>query len=160
MKIYTIDFEDGRTEWCVEYPDLQGCVGGGDTREEAIEDAELSKKIYLDYLKENGIEAPKPTEEEDLPSGRIALRVAKTTHKKLIENSKKEGVSLNSYIQMAISEKLGRDQESSHVLNALNDIKNNLKSMSESSVMIMQTSSWSNKKIQKTNLKNATNFAA
>lgn len=160
MKAYTIDFEDGRTEWCVEYPDLQGCVGGGDTLQEAIEDAEMSKKVYLNYLDENGIEIPNPTKETDLPSGKIALRVAKTTHKKLIENAKKEGVSLNSYIQMAISEKLGREQESSHVLNALNDIKDNLKSMSESSVMIVQTPSWRNKRTQKTNLRNATNFAA
>lgn len=43
MKMYPIHFDDGRTEWCVEYPDLKGCVGGGDTVEEAIKDAE--KKI-------------------------------------------------------------------------------------------------------------------
>lgn len=55
MKVYPINFENGRTEWCVEYPDLQGCVGGGDTLEEAIEDAELSKQVYFDYLKENGV---------------------------------------------------------------------------------------------------------
>lgn len=53
MKVSTIKFGNGRTEWCVEYPDLPGCVGGGNALQEAIEDAKLSKKVYLDYLKEN-----------------------------------------------------------------------------------------------------------
>ncbi|MGM9946756.1 toxin-antitoxin system HicB family antitoxin [Floccifex sp.] len=160
MKIYTIDFENGRTEWCVEYPDLQGCVGGGDTLQEAIEDAELSKRIYLDYLKENGINVPKPTEEKDLPSGKIALRVAKTTHKTLIENAKKEGISLNSYIQTAINEKIGRDQEFDRVLNAINDLKESVKLINENNVMFVKTPLWSSKKTRKLNFKNIANFIA
>ena len=40
MKVYPMHLENGKTEWCVEYPDLKGCVGGGDTIEEAITDAE------------------------------------------------------------------------------------------------------------------------
>ena len=36
MKVYPMHFENGKTEWCVEYPDLKGCVGGGDTIEEAL----------------------------------------------------------------------------------------------------------------------------
>ena len=43
-------FRKWKTEWCVEYPDLKGCVGGGDTIEEAIADAEASKSVYLSYL--------------------------------------------------------------------------------------------------------------
>ena len=43
MKVYPMHLENGKTEWCVEYPDLKGCVGGGDTIEEAITDAEASK---------------------------------------------------------------------------------------------------------------------
>lgn len=46
MKIYPIHLENGKTEWCVEYPDLKGCVGGGDTIEEAIADAKLLK-LYI-----------------------------------------------------------------------------------------------------------------
>ena len=53
MKVYPMHFENGKTEWCVEYPDLKGCVGGGDTIEEAIADAEATKAVYLRYLEEN-----------------------------------------------------------------------------------------------------------
>ena len=52
MKVYPIHLENGKTEWCVEYPDLKGCVGGGDTIEEAIADAQATKAVYLSYLKE------------------------------------------------------------------------------------------------------------
>lgn len=53
MKVYPMHLENGKTEWCVEYPNLKGCVGGGDTIEEAIADAEATKAVYLNYLKEN-----------------------------------------------------------------------------------------------------------
>ena len=108
MRVYPMHLENGKTEWCVEYPDLKGCVGGGDTIEEAIADAEASKSVYLNYLKDEGIELPVPKEEEGLPSGKIALRVPKTTHKQLLENAQMDGVSLNTYINTAISEKIGR----------------------------------------------------
>ena len=108
MKVYHMHLENGKTEWCVEYPDLKGCVGGGDTIEEAIADAQATKAVYLSYLKEEGIELPVPKEEGNLPSGKIALRVPKTTHKQLLENAQMDGVSLNTYINTAISEKIGR----------------------------------------------------
>ena len=45
-KMYPIHLDDGRTQWCVGHPDLKGCVGGGDTEEEAIKDAE-KYKLYI-----------------------------------------------------------------------------------------------------------------
>lgn len=99
MKVYPMHLENGKTEWCVEYPDLKGCVGGGDTIEEAIADAQATKSVYLSYLKDEGIELPVPKDEGSLPSGKIALRVPKTTHKQLLENAQMDGVSLNTYIK-------------------------------------------------------------
>ena len=71
MKVYPMHLENGKTEWCVEYPDLKGCVGGGDTIEEAIADAQATKSVYLSYLKDEGIELPVPKDEGSLPSGKI-----------------------------------------------------------------------------------------
>ena len=50
MKVYPIHFDDCRTEWCVEYPNLKGCVGEGDTIEEAVKNAEASNQVYLKCL--------------------------------------------------------------------------------------------------------------
>lgn len=111
MNVYPIYLENGKGQWCVEYPELSGCVGGGDTIEEAIADALESKKVYLEYLKENNLNIPQPIAvKNELPSGKIALRVSKTTHKKLLTLAENDGVSLNAYINSAISEKIGKSE--------------------------------------------------
>lgn len=109
MNIYQMQFDNGQKEWCVEFIDLPGCVGGGDTVEDAIADAQATKEVYLQCLKEEGAIIPKASDLADLPSGKIALRVPRSTHKALLYKAHIEGVSLNAYINTAISEKLGRD---------------------------------------------------
>lgn len=42
----------GKTYWTAFYPAVEGCVGGGDTVEEAIKEAEENLDIFLEYLKE------------------------------------------------------------------------------------------------------------
>lgn len=83
MRVYPMHLENGKTEWCVEYPDLKGCVGGGDTIEEAIADAQATKAVYLSYLKEEGIELPVPKEEGNLPSCELSNRIEKINSEKL-----------------------------------------------------------------------------
>ena len=97
MRVYPMHLENGKTEWCVEYPDLKGCVGGGDTIEEAIADAQATKSVYLSYLKDEGIELPVPKEEGGLPSGKIALRVPKTTHQLLVKKLDELHFQINAY---------------------------------------------------------------
>lgn len=119
MRIYQVPLENGQSEWCVEFIDLPECVGGGNTPAEAIADAQETKKVYLECLAEEGIQAPKPTDLANLPSGKIALRVSRSTHKKLIELAKLEGVSLNTYINIAISEKLGEEKALQSIRSAI-----------------------------------------
>ena len=42
----------GKTYWTAFYPAVEGCVGGGDTVEETIKEAEENLDIFLEYLKE------------------------------------------------------------------------------------------------------------
>ena len=53
INLYTIETTDGE-KWCAEYPDLPGCVGGGDTPKDALKEAEENKEVYLEFLKEEG----------------------------------------------------------------------------------------------------------
>lgn len=48
---YRINTDNG-VEWCVEYPEINGVVGGGKTEEEAILAAKDNLKVYFDYLEE------------------------------------------------------------------------------------------------------------
>ncbi len=55
---------------------------------------------YLKWCEEDGVSPEKPY------SGRLNLRLSPETHKKAAINAKKEGISLNKYIEKAIENEL------------------------------------------------------
>lgn len=96
--------------YIVEFPDIQYCVGTGDTVEEAIKDAMIAKEQWIKAAHENGITIPLPSvqEEKEEYSGRISLRIPKSLHKMVIETAKKEGVSANQFLSHLISMGVGK----------------------------------------------------
>lgn len=89
-------------QWIVRYPDLPGIIGSGDTEEEALKEAKENKDFYLDYLEDTHKPFPIQTTNEYDVSGKITLRMSKSTHRKLINQSEKEGISLNQLINEAL----------------------------------------------------------
>lgn len=53
VKIYTIETTGG-VEFVAEIPALKGCVGSGNSYEEALEELLENKTIYLETLEELG----------------------------------------------------------------------------------------------------------
>ncbi len=99
----------GETYWTAYFPAVDGCVGGGSTEEEAIVEAKENLEIYLEYLESENLDIP--DEYEDISySGKIALRVSKSTHKKLAEKSVDEGISINMLINSAVEHYLGMSE--------------------------------------------------
>jgi antitoxin HicB len=98
MRVYPITTDDGTVEWGVEYPDLPGCVGGGDTKEEALKMAEDAKAAWLEIALKEGkkIPLPKDTDEKEY-SGKYTLRIPKSLHRELTLAAEEEGLSLNQY---------------------------------------------------------------
>ena len=78
------------------YPDLPGCITCGKTIADAVANAEDAKKAWLSAAVENNIQIAEP-QIADSYSGQFKLRLPKTLHKTLAEDSKKEGVSMNQY---------------------------------------------------------------
>ena len=78
------------------YPDLPGCITCGKTIADAVANAEDAKKAWLSAAVENNIQIAEP-QSADSYSGQFKLRLPKTLHKTLAEDSKKEGVSMNQY---------------------------------------------------------------
>ena len=78
------------------YPELPGCITCGETIADAVVNAEDAKKEWLLAAIEDNIEIAEPKGAESY-SGQFKLRLPKTLHKTLAENSKKEGVSMNQY---------------------------------------------------------------
>ena len=88
------DAEEGG--FVVSFPDLPGCLTSGETAEQAIANAADAKRIWLEAALEEGVEIPSPDYLDDY-SGQFKLRIPKSLHRSLAENSKREGISMNQY---------------------------------------------------------------
>ncbi len=110
MRVYPIDNNVDEVEWVAEYPDLPGCVGAGDTIEEAVSMAVDAKKAWLNAAIEQGKSIPEPINlYESRYSGKFTLRLPKTLHRELALKAEDEGVSLNQYILYLISKEFSKE---------------------------------------------------
>ncbi len=89
-----------------EYPDVPGCMGDGETSEEAINDAKAALKATLETVRELGLDAPRPA----TASGQWRMRAPKSLHQRLAARAKAEGVSLNTLAVALLAEGLGQRQ--------------------------------------------------
>lgn len=88
--------------YVVTYPELPGCLSSGETIEEAVANAENAKIVWLTAALEDGIAINEPLAVEEY-SGQFKLRLPKSLHKILADNSKREGVSMNQYCVYLLS---------------------------------------------------------
>jgi len=93
----------------VTFPDLEGCMTGGDTLEEAVRNIDDAKRSYFMAF-EDDEKVPLPNnashDKEKDYSGRISLRIPKSLHKKISSQADEEGVSDNQYLLYIISQGL------------------------------------------------------
>lgn len=86
--------------------ELPGCITEGDTIPETyanLEDAALS---WIEAALELGQEVPPPVCDTAY-GGKIALRIPRSLHREVALAAQREGTSINQYIMMALSEKVG-----------------------------------------------------
>ena len=95
---YTIELTPDMDEggFVASYPDLPGCLTIGDTAEEAVANAIDAKRAWIEAALEDGVEIQEPASLKDY-SGQFKLRIPKSLHKSLAEQSRLEGVSMNQY---------------------------------------------------------------
>jgi len=107
MKLpYTIKLipeEDGT--YFVEVEELPGCMSAGDTAEEAVEMIHEAMEAWIESNIERGLKIPLPNATKEY-SGKFLVRVPVSLHKRLAEQAKKEGVSLNQFVVSLLSEKV------------------------------------------------------
>lgn len=100
--VYQIETSNGLS-WYAEFPDFGGVAGGGDTPEQAMNDAYENLAEMITYYHENKIPLPSISDTNNDYSGRVTLRMSKSLHARVAEQALKENVSLNSYICEAVS---------------------------------------------------------
>lgn len=94
------DKEEGG--YVVSFPELPGCITCGETIEAAVANAKDAKKEWLAAAIEDGIEIHDPEDLEEY-SGQFKIRMPRSLHRMLAEQSKREGISMNQYCVYLLS---------------------------------------------------------
>lgn len=94
--------DDDEGGFVASFPDLKGCVTVGSTLAEACANADSAKREWLVAAIEDGYDIPLP-DGGDTYSGQFKLRIPKSLHKRLAENSRREGISMNQYCLYLLS---------------------------------------------------------
>lgn len=76
--------------------EFDGCMGTGETYEEAYTDVLEAMESWIETKLENGFSVPLPMNAEKY-SGKFIIRIPKTLHQELSIKAAQEGVSLNQY---------------------------------------------------------------
>jgi predicted RNase H-like HicB family nuclease len=86
--------------------EFDGCMGRGDTCEEAFRNIREAMEGWIETKLGNGFSVPEPANESRY-SGKFVLRLPKTLHARLAMEAEKEGVSLNQYALYRLSTAAG-----------------------------------------------------
>ena len=96
---------EGHCFWVAKSKRLKGCVGQGETSKDAVRELEENEAEWIKTAKQFDIPLPADTVYgEKAFSGKLSLRISPILHEDAFNNSKELGISLNQYINDAISE--------------------------------------------------------
>lgn len=102
FNVYMMKVDDHEF-WVAESKDLKGCVGQGDTIEEAVAELSVNEEEWLKTAAELNMRIPEVSVETmEAYSGKFVVRVSPVIHKDASECAKKQGISLNQYVNNAI----------------------------------------------------------
>jgi predicted RNase H-like HicB family nuclease len=104
-KVLVRDESGGYTAHISELP---GCIAEGETPDEAVRALDDAMEDWIEAVLESGTAVPPPLRVEGF-SGRLVLRLPKTSHRMAAERAQADGVSLNQWIVEAVGERLGAE---------------------------------------------------
>lgn len=112
--------------YCSEFG-INACHGIGSTEAEAIDSFKFEKDLFIEYLYNENCEIPEP-ENDDLNnfSGVFTVRTSPWLHYKLVNQSKIQGVSVNSYVNQIISYVIGAEMAYNQSVNIMKELKNDI----------------------------------
>ncbi|MCG2795924.1 MAG: type II toxin-antitoxin system HicB family antitoxin [Actinomycetia bacterium] len=90
-------------EYFATIPDLPGCMATAETLEEARVEIEEAKYGWLEAALKSDVDIREPPAERRF-SGRILFRTSPAIHGFLIEESKRSGLTLNTYLNVLLTQ--------------------------------------------------------
>jgi antitoxin HicB len=112
---YTIEVVKDEGEhyagWFARVVELPGCMTQADTFAELSEMIKEAMTAWIETALEDGETIPLPRSVEDY-SGRFVIRIPKSLHRELVEMAERDGVSLNTFVSVALGKAVGQVRSS------------------------------------------------
>ena len=105
------DSDEENPGWVAKIKELPGCLTQADTFEELEGMIWDALRSWIEVALEEGIPIPEPRLEEDY-SGKFVVRLPRSLHRELVEQSELEGVSLNTWVINILAKFVGTRSQS------------------------------------------------
>lgn len=93
--------------WFAKVKELPGCMTEADTWEDVHSGVHDAMAGWIDVRLQKGLHVPEPRTDLDY-SGKFNVRLPKSLHRDIVEEAKREGVSLNHFVSVALGRAVGR----------------------------------------------------
>ena len=107
---YTIEVTRDEGEdfsgWFARVVELPGCMTQAETLEELEGMIQDAMRAWIETAIEDDASIPEPRKEESY-SGKFVVRLPKSLHRELAEAAERDGVSLNTFVNAALSRVVG-----------------------------------------------------
>ncbi len=111
---YTIEVVKDETDeysgWFARVVELPGCMTQADSFEELSDMINDAMRAWIESALEDGESVPIPRSIEDY-SGRFVVRIPKSLHRELVEMAERDGVSLNTFVNVALGKVTGQAKD-------------------------------------------------
>jgi predicted RNase H-like HicB family nuclease len=106
--------EDDGT-FSAEILEFPGCFAQGNTPNEAFSNLEEAAKVWIEASLAQGLNIPSPSLNQSY-SGKIALRIPRSLHKRAAQMAARDSTSLNQFLITAISSRIGAEDYHAHLV--------------------------------------------
>lgn len=122
---YTIeivrDEGDGYTGWFARVVELPGCMTQADTFDELELMIKDAMQAWIEAALDDEQIIPEPRSTESY-SGKFVVRVPRSLHRELAEAAERDGVSLNTFVNVALARAVGLTQPTASSEPAIADL--------------------------------------
>ena len=95
--------------YSAEILEFPGCFAQGETADETMQALDRAAESWIKAALDQGQEIPAPFTNQGY-SGRVALRLPRSLHRKAVQFAERDGTSLNQFLVSAIAARVGAEE--------------------------------------------------
>jgi predicted RNase H-like HicB family nuclease len=115
---FNIEWSEDDQEYIATCPAFSGLTAFGESEEEALSEAKIALRGFIETCKEQNIPLPEPQVHEAY-SGQFRVRLPKSLHRQAANLAASDNISLNQLVVGAVEQRVGFKRAGIQMLNEL-----------------------------------------